>query len=308
MKTLKYVTFFSTLLLFSAPLYSDVGQDSWALEDISNPKKQPGPFRVEGEFDTIAKARINKEGFHHQKLSLSNWQGAIGMAFCYFPKEREAYAAGVSYNFTRLCWNENPYFHQKNFNEVSFLLRLFSNRFCDWVWQGELAINVDADYWDLNDYMNYDIVLWGRHTYNDYINLHIGAIVQTGMKMDRVYPVIGFDYTISKCWQLNAVFPVNISLEYKYTSNLSAAFAMRFFDLRYRTGRNEPLSRGLFSYRDSGLEFALLYEEDPTLEANIHAGYTCGGMLRISNRHNKHPKHFRLDPAPYVGGELVWSF
>ncbi len=308
MKTLKLFFVSCTLILLSSPLYCDIDDDIWGLEEIDEPQKQPGPFRMEAEFDSVASTHFDKDGFRDQKMSFSNWSGTAGMAFCYLAYAREAYAAGVTYNFTRLCWEENPYFHQSDFNQVSFLLRLFSNRFCEWIWQGQLAVNVDADEWDLNYYTNYDIILWGRYDYNDCTNLHLGVIVQTGMKMDRVYPVVGFDYVVNKCWKLNAVFPVNISLEYNYDSCLSAAFAMRFFDVRCRVNKDENLPMGLFSYRNSGLELALLYEDNPSLEGNIHVGSTLGGMLRISDHNNRHPKHFKLDPILYVGGELVWSF
>lgn len=297
-----------SLLFVHTNLFGEIDDDIFGLEEIDEPKKQPGPFRIEAEFDSVASTHINKDGFRDQKLSFSNWRGSTGMAFCYFAYAREAYAAGVAYTYSRLCWDENPYFHQSDFSQVSFLLRLFSNRFCEWIWQGQLAVNIDANEWDFNQYANYDLILWGRYDYNDCTNLHLGVIVQTGMKMDRVYPIIGFDYVVNKCWKLNAVFPVNISLAYNYDSNLSAALAMRFFDVRYRVSKDENLSMGLFAYRNSGVELAILYEDDPCLEGNIHVGSTLGGMLRISDHNNKHPKHFKLDPALYVGGELVWSF
>ncbi|MEM1283300.1 MAG: hypothetical protein AAGG81_07080 [Chlamydiota bacterium] len=308
MKNLNLFLIFCTLLTLSSPLYCDIDDDIFGLEDIDEPQEHPGPFRIEGEFDSVASTHFKKDGFRDQKMSFSNWRGSTGMAFCYLAYAREAYAAGVAYNYARLCWDENPFFHQTDFSQVSFLLRLFSNRFCDWIWQGQLAVNVDANQWNFSYYTNYDLVLWGKYDYNDLTNLHLGVIVQTGMKMDRVYPVVGFDYKYNKCWKLNAVFPVNISLEYCYDCCLTAALAMRFFDVRYRVNKNENLSMGLFSYRNSGVEFALLYEDNPRLEGNIHVGSTLGGMLRISDRDNKHPKHFKLEPALYVGGELVWSF
>jgi hypothetical protein len=307
-KTLKNLLLLCAILFVSTPIYCDVNDDIWGLEEIDEPEKQPGPFRIDGEFDSVSSTNINKSGFRDQKMSFSNWGASAGSVVCYSIQNREAYAAAIAYNFTRLCWAENPYFHESDFNQASLLLRLFSNRFCDWIWQGQAAINVNTDHWDFNYYTNYDLILWGRYEYTSCTNLHLGVIVQTGMKMDRLYPVVGFDYVYSKCWKLNAVFPVNISLEYNYDSCLSAAFAMRFFDVRHRVNKDENLPMGLFSYRNSGLELAILYEDDPRLEGNIHVGSTLGGMLRISDKNNKHPKHFKLDPALYVGGELVWSF
>ncbi|MEC7840385.1 MAG: hypothetical protein VX777_10140 [Chlamydiota bacterium] len=302
-----FLIFFITLLPLTYT-HSDIDDDIFALEDIESPKKQPGPFRIEGEFDSVCETNINKSGFENQEVQFSQYSANAGMAFCYFPHAREAYAAAIDYNYSHICWAENPFFNQKDFNQGSLLLRLFSNRFCEWIWQGQLAIKINTDHWDFNQYANYDLTLWGKYDLNCDWNLHIGAIVQTGMKMDRIYPILGFDYEVNNRWKLNAVFPVNISMLYTYDCNWSGALAMRFFDIRHRVGKDEPLSMGLVAYRNSGVELVLLYEDDPTIEANIHIGSTLGGMLRISDKNNKHAKHFKLDPAMYVGAEAVWSF
>lgn len=305
------IKFFSYLLIaifsLASPLLADVNDDIYGLEDIKE-EEYPGPFRIEGEFDTVRSASIKNDKYKGQELGFSNWRAAAGSAFCYLAYAREAYAAALSYNYTRLCWEENPYFKQSEFQQYSLFLRLFSNRFCDWIWVGQCAINMDGDQWDFNYYTNYDLTLWGQYDYCENIDLHIGFIVQTGMKIDRVYPIFGFDWEFNKCWKLNAIFPVNISLQYEFDKSLTGSFGMRFFDVRYRVDKDEPLSMGLFSYRNSGVELALLYKKNPCLEGNIHVGSTIGGMVRISDKENKNPKHIKLDPALYVGGELVWSF
>jgi len=299
--------FFIAILPINS-IFSELDDGIFALENIEAPKKQPGPFRIEGEFDSVCATNIDKTGFSDQEIQFSQYSATAGMAFCYFPDAREAYAAGLSYNRTHLCWAENPYFNQTDFNQGSLLLRLFSNRFCEWIWQGQFAININTDHWSFDQYTNYDLTLWGRYELNCNFNLHIGTIVQTGMKMDRVYPIFGFDWEINKLWKLNAVFPVNISMVYTYDCNWSAALAMRFFDIRHRTGKEEPLPMSLVAYRNSGVEIVLLYEDDPTIDANIHIGSTLGGMVRISDKDNRNAKHFKLDPAWYVGAEAVWSF
>lgn len=298
---------FITLIMITR-VEADIDDGSWGLENIEEQKKQPGPFRLEAEFDYISPANFNKKGYGDQDLTVSHYTGTAGMAFCYFAKSREAYAAAVSYRYLNLKWKENPYFSQEKFEQVSFILRFFSNRFCDWIWLGQAQMNVDADHWNFNQYTDYDITVWGKYDYNSCVNLHIGTIIQTGMKMDRVYPIIGFDWDISKRWTLNAVFPVNISLAYEINKAWTSAVAMRFFDFRQRVNKDEELSMGLFSYRNSGFELVILYEKDPLIEANLHIGNTLGGMLRISDQDNRDPHHFKLDPSWYAGGEIIISF
>ena len=126
--------------------------------------------------------------------------------------------------------------------------------------------------------------------------------------MDRIYPIIGFEWEINKKWQLDLVFPVNIDIQYNFNCNWQAAVAMRFFDVRHRVGKDESLTQALVTYRNSGVEFALRYDWDPYIEANMHLGSTIGGMLRIANKDNRKPKHFKLDPSGYFGGEVVYKF
>lgn len=289
--------------------HADIQTDIWGLEQIEPPKNQQGPFRIEADFDSVAKTHFTKKHYEHQKLGYSNYSGTLGMAFCYLPQAREAYAAAASYTYANICWKQNPFFRQQNFDVVTLALRLYSNRFCDWIWKGELGVNMDVNHFEGGQYMNYDLTMWGRYDYRKNVGLNLGIIIQTGMKIDKVYPIIGFDWTISKKWTLNLVFPVNISLQYQYTCDWKIAGAMRFFDVRYRVGKNEPLSKGLVVYRNTGLELAALYEpENLSLEGNVHIGSTLGGLLRISDHENRHPRHFYLDPSLYVGGQLVWSF
>jgi hypothetical protein len=56
-----------------------------------------------------------------------------------------------------------------------------------------------------------------------------------------------------------------------------------------------------------GFEFAANYETKNTT-ANLHVGYATGGLLKLANRNNHHTHHYRLDPAPYVGGEVKVTF
>lgn len=300
---------FMTCICATATLQADIQTDIWALENIEPPKKQPGPFRFEGDFDSVSKTHFKKKGFEKEKLGYSNYSGTASMAFCYFPKAREAYAAAVSYTFAKIKWDQNPFFKQQDFNVITAALRMYSNRFCDWIWKGELGVNMDISNFNWSQYVNYDFTMWGRYGYRENVGLNIGVIVQTGMKIDKVYPIIGFDWEISKKWTLNAIFPVNISLQYQYTSDWKIAAAMRFFDVRYRVDKDEHLSRGLVCYRNSGIEMAAIFDSQTTnLEANVHVGSTLGGLLRISNSQNRDPIHFYVDPSLYVGGLVVWSF
>src|SRR5262249_40133585 len=129
---------------------------------------------------------------------------------CYNECFKEGLSLGLTYEYTFLDWNKNPFFCRKNYDTVSIALTYFTHRLSGWRWLAEGTINVDADKWQFSDYTTYNILLWGRYTYCPNVGIHIGFYAETGMKLDRVWPILGFDWRISRDWELNLVYPLNI--------------------------------------------------------------------------------------------------
>lgn len=298
----------AALMLISSPLLSEFEDDIYSQEHMIKPDKQAGAFRLVGNFDVVGKADIDKKGYKGQDVEFSSIGAEAGAVVLYSICNREALFLAVGYSHQKIDWDENPYFDQDEFDTASLAIRFYSNRLKDWVWQGQIAINGDIEHYDFGRYTNYDLLLWGKYEWSCNFNLHAGFFMETGMRIDRIYPIIGFDWKFADDWMLNAVFPTNISLEYTYDCNWTAALAMRFFDVRHRVGEDEPLPRALVAYRNSGTELSVTYLWDPYLEANLHAGWTLGGKLRISDKLNHHPKHFKLDSSGYFGGEMIVKF
>jgi hypothetical protein len=128
------------------------------------------------------------------------------------------------------------------------------------------------------------------------------------MKIDKIYPVIGFDWWQTKNMKVNLVFPVEMSVVYYETPNFSYGPAIRFFECRHRTGENEPVPMSVFYYRTYGGEIFANYECGDTFYLNVHAGYSFGGTVRIADKHNGNSRNLDLDSAPYIGGELSYRF
>lgn len=304
-KSFLFITL-TSLLLPTTPLRSEFEDDILSQEKMTTPSDKP--IRLVGNFDNVAKTNIDKKHFTDQSVKFYSIAGEAGAIVCYSKVNREAFFVAGGYSTQKIEWKENPYFSQDIFDTASLALKFYSNRLADWIWQAQVAINGDIEHFDWGRYTNYDLTLWGRYKCSENLGFHAGFYMQTGMRLDRIYPIIGFDWTINKTWKLNAVFPMDISLEYTYDCNWTAAVAMRFFDVRHRTGENEPLPRALVSYRNNGTEASLTYTYESFIEANVHAGWTFAGKLRISDKHNHHPKHFKLDPAGYFGGEVIVKF
>ncbi len=308
---MKLRLFFATyFVLFSMILWADMDIDSQDVgsEKITEPAKST-PFNFNTYVDVIAPAKITK-GFHKKEhIDFAEAEAEAGVVVYYCPTYTEGARVSLSYTTTNMFWEQNPFFDQHHFDIVSLNLSGFSKRVNRWFWRTQLTANFDTRHWD-GYYTSYDILLWGRYSYcecSDDIGIHLGFFAQTGLSLDRIYPIIGFDWQISHDWKLSLVYPVNISLTYSFTPAWSAALAARFFNSRFRVNEDEMLPAALVRYTNTGVEFAIKYESS-NMSANVHAGATMGGNFRIANKHNHHPHNYHLGSAAYVGAEVDVNF
>lgn len=296
--------------LFSTVIYADIDPDDVGPENIETPLKeaQSGPFKFRVLGDYIGKAKVkNSWGFH--KLTFGTVQAEAGLVYYYDECINEAANVTVFYENTVLDWKSNPYFNQTDYSTAGITLGATTQRLPNWTWNGQLSISFDnLKYWNFSDYMYYDILLWGRYEFCDNIGVHIGFFAETGMKIDLVYPVIGVDWTYNEHWKVSAVFPLNVSIVYSYNKTWSFDVAARFFDERNRLGKNQYLSQGLWHYQSTGAEVGINFTPGKWISANIHAGTTVGGRLKIADKNYNHRQRIRLDPAPYAGGEIEVNF
>jgi hypothetical protein len=308
-KALRYLL--AGALLMTSPIFSDDTQgDVYGSESIKEQTKLT-PFGFKANYDYIQDTRFernNHEDEEHQRFRFALAQAELSAVFYYDACHQEGANVSLGYTNNLLDWKENPFFDQTDFNTVELNLGFFSKRLKNWFWQAQATINFDVDHWNFSDYTYYDLTLWGRYECSSHIGIHAGAIVQTGMKLDRVYPIFGFDWKFADKWTLNLVYPVNIALVYQYSDNWSFSAAGRFFSVRHRVAKDEQLSRGLIRYTNYGAEFMVKYETSENFWADIHAGYAGEANIRIANRQNDHAHHFHVKGAPYVGAELAVRF
>lgn len=305
MKTRIIMTMTLLLTTFSAWADVDVDQQDIGSEQITKPARRT-PFSFSSHLDVIAPTKIKKGLYRGYDVHYATAEVEAGMIVYYCPAYTEGIRVAVGYTPTHLKWSECPWFEQERFNTIPVTISGFTKRLDDWFWRAQLSINLDADQWK-SEYISYDILLWGRYSYCKNVGIHLGFWAETGLQMDRVYPVIGFDWRISPKWKLSLVYPVDIALEYSLTKTWKLALAGRFFDSRFRVSPEECTPRSLVRYTNFGAEFAIRYDND-YLSANIHVGTTFEGKFRQANRHNHHAHTFDLDSAAYAGGEIDLKF
>ena len=279
MKSKLYFMTLFTFFAFAGWADVDFDQQDVGSEEITAPAKSR-PFSFGARIDAIGKSKINKGFYKGDEISFATAEVEAGMIVYYCPDYTEGLRLTASFAPTYLKWQENPWFDQDHFNLVSLSLIGFSKRYDRWFLRSQLTVNMDADEWSF-DYTSYDFLLWTRYAYTEKVGIHLGFWAETGLQMDRVYPVIGFDWIISPKWKLNLVYPVNVSLDYSLSKCWTLALAGRFFNSRFRVHHNECTPKSLVRYTNIGSEFAIKYENEE-MSANIHAGVTFGGEIRVA--------------------------
>lgn len=297
----------AVLSLFNAGLHADYDLDDTSSLEIQPTDNSDKHFTIKMQGDWISKAKFKKHDASG-KIGYDHAQVEFDAIVCGTPCYREGLMIGLAYEYTRLDWSNNPYFSRKNYDTAVLSTVLFTERLCNWRWLASVNFNFDADKWS-NNYTTYDLLLWGRYAYTCSVNLHMGIYAETGLKLDRVYPVIGFDWRISDCLQLNAIYPFNMSLVYTINPCWSASLAIRLFSDRHRAGKEGILSeKSVWRYSNSGLELGITRNICDWFSANAHVGYALGGRLKVANRHAHDSHNFDFKSSGYVGGALSINF
>lgn len=300
-------------------LYSDddvILDGDIANENIESPITSPGsvqkggPFRFEVSVDAIGKAHLSKHHLKYQSLNYFEAEANGTLVFYYKPEPIEVAYFTAGYNYVNLNWAQNPYFRQKDFCNLTLAVGGISKRFDKWLWRTQFLSNMNLDHMNLNMYLTWDLLLWGRYKYSENLSTHIGLYTWLGMKVNRFIPILGVDWRVNLKWKLNAVFPVNMSLVYHINDSWSLALAVRALSSRNRVGLHENVREGIYLYQSAGGEVNLRYKNEDwfPVEAHAHVGYNFGGKLKVSNRHYRHTKTFHVGVAPYAGGEISARF
>ncbi|MGA8164740.1 MAG: hypothetical protein WB791_06930 [Waddliaceae bacterium] len=299
-----------TFLVALFPSLAFLCAEESCCKDINLQDKQV-PYYGRIYYDNVLPATIKKKDIDHKKLRYQVAGVNAGSVFLYNPNCNEGLAATLGYDWTYLCWKGNPSFDQCNFQYLNLSLSGFSKRVKNWTWKANATMKIDPTNFNWSHYLCWDLLMWGRYAYSADIFLHVGFYAITGMNINRIYPVLGVEWTCTTPWRplkLSLVFPFDISALWKINDYWEAGVAARFFQSRHRVDKNEPLPRGLWLYTAYGGELTMNYHYSDFIHANLHAGGVFGGELKIADRHWDNPRHFETGLAPYFGAEISLSY
>jgi len=269
------------------------------------------PFHLGGNAIWIGGADVSKARANHPRTPIGgDLQFSKANAFTYVIvplNQKSFFLPRVEWNGFRLDWNENTKFNQHNFQFAKFALTFYSSQLDKWRWVIRADYNQDIDHFSNPKYGLFSGLLWGIHEINERWNVHMGGYGYAGMKGEEVYPVIGFDYSPDKHWTLMLVFPLEYYLQYKIEPHWKFAINGRPLKERFRTSKEEPQPRSIFSYSSIGSELNVKYQIFLRLELEAYAGYNWGGTFYIKNRHASKALYTEIGGAPYAGINLNWG-
>lgn len=289
--------FFLTLLFLYPFLLS--GQEEF--EFIPDLKPSPTyPFSFTADYIDVHKAHFRTPGLEGEHLKYQQ----IDAAFAYTHPLCEEFGLifGAGYVGTIVDWKENPDFRETRFNYVTFSAGTYSKQVEDWFWSFNANIFLDTAEQSFSDYALYQAVLWGRYHWFSCLTLHGGFILEAGLHKEKVWPIFGFDYApYPDDWKLSVIYPIEIYFDYFITKTLSTGASIRFLRNRHRVLESEPLPRGIFEYRTTGLEFDLTFTPFRWILASGFFGSTFNGDLKVTNSNNHHAVHYKFKGSLYGG-------
>ena len=269
------------------------------------------PVHFDGEFRDVYPAEFSTHSVKHSKVHYEDAHAFVYYSHYLTPHNSLSWKVG--YSFLDFDWPKNPRFTGDDYHFVNSSVGWVSTSLQDWRWILSGSVSVDAQTFDFGQSGVYYGLMWGRYQYSPSIGMHVGWAGYVGVKNGYLLPIIGIDYRASEKWKINAIFPINVSVEYLFTPQWSTSLQWATFGRPYRFpmrahGGIDKYKNGIFEVYSKGLELDLNFQTGNTLSASVGAGWNFGGWISIKDAHNHHGKYYKFDDAPYVQGKLTLTF
>jgi hypothetical protein len=269
-------------------------------------------WHLEGIYRKVASQEFTTSG--PSKGSHLHYSDAFASGYyTHFIDPKNALVGQVGYAYMGLHWDQNPRFTQQDFHLALASLSWISNSMDNWRWIINMGSTIDAvtfNYWESGVFYG---MLWGRYHFADWLGLHAGFLGYTGVGTGFVFPIFGADWTPNKHWKINAIFPLDISVEYLFDDHWSTSLNYATFGGPYRypyrvRGGHGKYREAVVQAYSKGIELDLEYKLKPNFVASIGGGWNFGGWVLIKNRHGTHGRYFKFNSAPYAQASIAFTF
>ena len=306
MKLWTSLLFILTLPLMAANL--PTLDETPSFDDVLEPPLEPpfvtpAFFQVDGRGDWIQPSTIQEPNATIQRLGYAETDVRAGYVF---PCGCAMYSVAAGYQKTWITLENLSLFDRSNFQNAYATLgaRIFEG---DWTYQGEFQFNADLDLGGERCYL-YFYGGWATYAYLPCLSLSAGFIGRSGLRQDKFWPVLGFEWNINQQWEIHAVYPVNISFVYRPIKPLALSLTTRFINSRHRLKEEDIIPSGILEYRNAGEEIGITYTVGPFLSINAHAGYMFKGDLQVSDSMGFVLTDLKSDGSFYTGGSVLIRF
>lgn len=269
------------------------------------------PVHFEGEFRDVAPAEFRTHSVKHSK---AHYQDAhTFLYYSHFLTPDNALSWKVGYSFLEFDWAKNPRFKGDDYHFANASVAWISTSLKDWRWILSGAASVDTQTWNFGASGVYYGLMWGRYQFSKVIGMHVGWAGYVGVKNGYMLPIVGIDYQPTNHWQINAIFPINISVKYLFDPHWSTSLEWATFGRPYRfpmrahEGKGD-YHNGIFEIYSKGIELDLNFQTGYTLSASAGIGWNFGGWIFIKDAHNHHGKYYKFDDAPYGQCKFTLTF
>ncbi len=296
-----------TLVLFPIFLCAeDEYTGDYPLFGVENSPPPFYPFSLSGQYVDVQETSFRSPGLEGRKLRYT--QADAALAFTLPCSEYFGFIFGAGWVGTEVDMDQNPEFSETNFNYANFSIGAFSKSFPDWTWTLTLAAFLDFEDFGFNDYTLYQGVLWGKYDFCKWLELDFGLILEVGLNKEKVWPIFGLSFTPWDKVRINAIYPINIAIEYDWSKCWTVAGSIRFLRNRHRVNSDEINPKGIFEYCTSGAELDLIFTPFKWAILKGFAGTTFDGDLKITDRHNNNAHHYKFNGSLYAGASAIASF
>ena len=288
-------------MVFGQQPDSQFPESAPSFEEISFPtegtKKIPAHFRARLRSLTTNYGRVEKT-IRSQVLFSDN---DLTLSYIYPTYCNTVLSLSLGYEYTLYAQNTHMFSHQESFHNGFGALGIQNNSFRKTTLFGEVSTYTNLENCCSDSTLVY-VTGYGTYLLRPCLGISLGAIYRGGISSNRVWPIAGIEWQISKTWELNFVYPIDMALIYHLNSCWSFSCNGRLINNRQRLKNNDAVSSGFLQYENFGVELDATYEWESILFTQLGLGYLLAGKFSSSHR------NYDQENVPFVNFQFALRF
>ncbi len=295
---MRYYTTLATFILSSSLWASDY---TFLNSDMFVREKKV--FHFEADYGKVAPAKITTRNAFGTKTHYG--EGNSSIYFSHFLNNENSLTWQLGANYLDLGWEDNPHFNKDQYTYGIGSLSWISHSIEKWRFVINGGVALDATSFNFGQSAVYYGMLWGRYAQHENLGINLGFFAYYGIRNGYVLPILGIDWAMSPKWKLNAVFPIDASLNYHFATNWMTSLLATALGGPYRFPRKihagvGDYQDGIFKIYSTVLEWDLSFVQKDLLEIGFGGGWNFGGWIQVSDDYNHNKRYYDFNGAAYA--------